>query len=110
LNKETIDSATFLKAGGFSGMNTFLKILLAAVLLIVAIKLSPVVFVAAVIGVAAAALLGVVGISLVTGLLAVVLALAVALAPLWIPVLLIMGAIALFKKIGHRGTSATVAA
>ena len=79
-------------------MNTFLKILLAAVLLIVAIKLSPLVFLAAVVGLLAAAVLGLIGLSLVAALLAVVVALAAALAPIWIPVLAVMGALSLFKK------------
>jgi hypothetical protein len=91
-------------------MKTFLKILLVAVLLVVAIKLSPMVFVAALIGLLAAAVLGVVGLSLVAALLAVVIALAAALAPIWIPVLLIMGAISLFKKLDHRPKPPVMAA
>jgi hypothetical protein len=83
-------------------MKTFLKILLVAALLIVAIKLSPVVFIAAVIGLLLAAVLGVVGLSLVAVLLAVVVAVAAALAPIWIPVLVIMGAVSLFKKLNDR--------
>ncbi len=83
-------------------MKTFLKILLVAALLLVAIKLSPVVFVAAVAGLLAAAVLGAIGLSLLAALLAVVVALAAALAPIWIPVLLIMGAVSLFKKLGDR--------
>ena len=83
-------------------MNTFSKILLTAVLLVIAVKLSPVIFLAAVIGLLAAAVLGVIGLSLVAALLAVVISLAVALAPIWIPVLAIMGAISLFKKPADR--------
>lgn len=91
-------------------MKTFLKIFLIAVLLIVAIKLSPVVFVAALIGLLAAAVLGVVGLSLVAALLAIVIALAAALAPIWIPVLLIMGTISLFKKLSGRSGPPMMAA
>jgi len=79
-------------------MKTFLKILLIAALLIVAIKLSPVIFVGALLGLLAAAVLGAVGISLVAGLLAVLIALTVALAPIWIPILVIMGLISLFRR------------
>ncbi len=79
-------------------MKTFLKVLLIAALLIVAIKLSPVIFVGALLGLLAAAVLGAIGISLVAGLLAVLIALTVALAPIWVPVLVVMGLISLFKK------------
>ena len=102
LNKGLADSATFPAMPGSLGMNTFLKILLVAVLLIVAIKLSPVVFVAAVVGLAVAALLGVLGLSLIAALLAVALALVAALAPIWIPVLAIMGVVSLYKKLNDR--------
>lgn len=83
-------------------MKAFLKILLIVVLLAIAIKLSPIAFLAALIGLLVAAVLGVVGISLVAALLAVVIALTAALSPIWIPVLLIMGAISLFKQLSER--------
>ena len=79
-------------------MKTFLKVLLIAALLIVAIKLSPVIFIGALLGLIAAAVLGAVGISLVAALVAVLIAFAVALSPIWIPILVIMGLISLFKK------------
>jgi len=82
-------------------MKTFLKVLLIAALLIVAIKLSPVIFVGAFVGLIAAAVLGVVGISLVAALAAVLLAFAVALSPIWIPVLAVVGIVSLFRK-GER--------
>lgn len=78
-------------------MKTFLKILLAAVLLIIAIKVSPILFLAALVGLFAAGVLGVVGVSLVVAFLAVALAFAVALSPIWIPVLIVIGLVALFK-------------
>lgn len=78
-------------------MNTFLKILLAAVLLVIAIKLSPVLFLAALVGLLAAAVLGSIGLSLVAALLAVLLALAAALSPIWITVLVIVGLVRLFR-------------
>jgi len=79
-------------------MKTFLKVLLMAALLIIAIKFSPVIFIGALVGLFLAAVLGVVGVSLVAALFAVLLALAVALSPIWIPVLVVMGLISLFRK------------
>ena len=79
-------------------MKTFIKVLLIAALLIVAIKLSPVIFVGAFVGLIAAAFLGAVGISLVVALAAVLLAFAVALSPIWIPVLAVVGIVSLFRK------------
>lgn len=78
-------------------MKTFLKILLAAAILLVAIKLSPVLFLGALVGLLAAAVLGSIGLSLVAALIAVVLALTVALAPIWIPVLCVIGLVKLFR-------------
>jgi hypothetical protein len=79
-------------------MKTFIKILLIAALLIVAIKLSPVIFVGAFVGLFVAAVLGAVGISLIVALAAVLLAFAVALSPIWIPVLAVIGIVSLFRK------------
>ena len=91
-------AATFPVARCISGMKTFLKILLVAFLLVVALKLSPLLFLAAFIGLIGAVVLGAVGFSLVAALLAVAIAFAVALSPIWIPVLVVMGLISLFKK------------
>lgn len=82
-------------------MKTFLKVLLIAALLIIAIKISPLIFLGAFVGLVAAAVLGVIGVSLVAALAAVLIALAVALSPIWIPVLVVLGLISLFKKNGH---------
>jgi hypothetical protein len=79
-------------------MKTFLKVLLIAALLLIAIKISPVLFVAAFLGLIAAAVLGVIGISLLAGLVAVVLTFAVALSPIWLPVLAVIGIVSLFRK------------
>jgi hypothetical protein len=79
-------------------MKTFLKVLLLAVLLIIAIKFSPIIFVGALAGLIVAGVLGLVGISLVVALLAIAVALVVALSPIWIPVLVVMGLISLFRK------------
>ena len=83
-------------------MKTFLKIILVVALLLIAIKLSPVIFLAALIGLIVAAALGALGLSLMAGFIAVMVALAAALSPIWIPVLVIMGIIALFKKLNDR--------
>lgn len=79
-------------------MKTFLKILLLAALVLIAIKFSPLLLVALIVGLFAAAVLGAVGLSLVAVLGAVLLALAVALSPIWIPVLLVIGLIGLFRQ------------
>lgn len=79
-------------------MKTFLKILLIAALLVLAIKLGPVIFCAAFGGLIVAGLLGVLGISLLALLATVLLALAVALSPIWIPVLAIVGIVSLLKR------------
>jgi hypothetical protein len=79
-------------------MKTFLKVLLLAVLLIIAIKFSPIIFIGALAGLIVGGILGIVGISLVAALLAVAVALVVALSPIWIPVLVVMGLVSLFRK------------
>jgi hypothetical protein len=79
-------------------MKTFLKVLLIAALLIVAIKLSPIIFAAAVLGLLAAAVLGAVGLSLLAVLAGLLVAFALVLSPIWIPVLAVMGLISLFRR------------
>ena len=78
-------------------MKTFLKILLVAAVLVVAIKLSPVIFIGAIAGLVAAAVLGSIGLSLLALLVAVLLAFASALSPIWIPALVIVGLVKLFR-------------
>lgn len=91
-------------------MKTFLKILLIAAVLIVAIKLSPVIFIGALLGLIAAAVLGAVGISLVAALLAVLLAFTLALSPIWIPILVVFGLVSLFRKGSNPATTPIVTA
>jgi hypothetical protein len=79
-------------------MKTFLKVLLIAALLVLAIKLSPVLFFLAIAGLAAAGLLGVMGVSLAAALLAVLTALVFVLAPIWIPVLIVVGLVHLIRR------------
>lgn len=79
-------------------MKTFLKVLLVAALLIIAIKFSPVIFIGGLVGLIVAAVLGVVGLSLIAVLLAIALAVLLALSPIWVPVLVVMGLVGLFRK------------
>lgn len=79
-------------------MKTFLKILLVAALLIIAIKISPILFLGAFAGLIVAAVLGVIGISLLAGLAAVLLSLTVALSPIWIPILVVVAIVSLCRK------------
>lgn len=69
-----------------------------AALLLIAIKFSPVIFLGAIVGLLMAVVLGALGISLIAALFAVVIALALALSPIWIPVLVVMGLVSLFRK------------
>ncbi len=89
-------------------MKTFLKVLLLAALLLIAIKFSPVIFLGAIVGLLLAVVLGALGISLIAALFAVVLALAVALSPIWIPVLVVLGLISLFRKSERTPPAVTV--
>jgi hypothetical protein len=82
-------------------MKTFLKVLLVAALLIVAIKFSPIIFLGAIVGVVFAGVLGLVGLTLLIVLLAIALAVALALSPIWVPVLVIMGLVSLFRRDEH---------
>lgn len=82
-------------------MNTFLKVLLCVVALLLVLKFLPVLMVAVTLAalailVAAGLLLGGVGAVFLTLLLAGLVAVAV-LAPIWIPVLVIFGLIALIR-------------
>ena len=95
-------------------MKTFLKISLIVVLALLALKFLPVFLVGGIAGLLIAAVLGVVGVSLVVALLAALLAvalgLACALSPIWIPVLVVMGAISVFKKLGDKPAAPPVIA
>jgi hypothetical protein len=79
-------------------MKMFLKVLLVAALLIVAIKFSPIIFLGALVGLILAGVLGLVGLTLLIVLAALALAVAVALSPIWVPVLVIMGVVSLFRR------------
>lgn len=83
-------------------MNTFLKVLLILVAVVVAIKLLPVALALICVLAAGVGLLALIGVSLAAGLLCAGLLLAVALSPIWLPVLALVGLIALIKKSGAK--------
>ncbi|HVZ66073.1 MAG TPA: hypothetical protein VG936_16015 [Lacunisphaera sp.] len=91
-------------------MNTFLKILLIVVACLLALKFLPVILVGAFVGIILAGILGAFGLTLVALLLIVGIAVALALSPIWIPVLIVMGLISLYKKIGAKPAATVVAA
>jgi hypothetical protein len=105
LNKAASDCATFLRLRGFRDMNTVVKVLLVFVVLLVAIKLSPIIFMLALVGLLAATFLGAIGLSVLAVFAAIVLTLAVALSPIWVPVLVIVGLVSLFKKTNRPSQS-----
>lgn len=79
-------------------MNHFLRILLLVLLALLAIKLLPLTFA---IGCAlgfALVVLAVLGVSILSIMICVALGLAVVLSPIWLPVLLLLGLIALLKR------------
>ena len=87
-------------------MKTFLKIALLVVLALVAIKLLPLTLaLGCLLGLAVAALLAV-GVSALAGMIAIALVVVAALAPLWIPVLAIVGLVSLLRRGGRRGAAA----
>ena len=110
LNNAASDCATFLPLRGFPCMKTVVKVLLVIAVLLVAIKLSPIVFLLALLGLLAATFLGAIGLSMLAVFAAVVLTLAVALSPIWIPVLVIVGLVSLFKKANRPPQSPSLAA
>jgi hypothetical protein len=105
LNKARKESATILGLAGISRMKTFLKIALMVLLVVVAVKLSPLILLAALGGLLVAGVVGALGLSLVAVLLAVTLALAAVLSPIWVPGLLAVGIISLWRR-HHRPATA----
>jgi len=101
LNKVHRVGATFLMLRGSCGMKTAFKVLIVVAILLIAIKFSPLVFVLAMGGLLVAALLGALGLSLLAGFTILIFALAAALSPIWVPVLLIVGLVALFRKLNE---------
>lgn len=110
LNKQQGERATFLTLQGSFAMKTAFKIILVVAILLVAIKLSPIVFVLALGGLLVAAVLGAVGLSLLAAFTILVFALAAALSPIWIPVLAIVGLVALLKKLNEPSPAPKIVA
>lgn len=105
----SLQPATFADDAGFRGMKTFWKVLLIVVLALVAIKLLPVLIVPVIVlafaaMVATVLLLGgfgviaAAGLGVLAGLLAVVLTVLAVLSPIWIPVLVVIGIVALVRR------------
>lgn len=93
-------AVTSCELRGISGMKTFLKVLLMVVAVILAVKLLPIAFVT---GCAVAALLAglaVLGVSLAAVLFCAALAVVALLSPIWVPVLAIVGIVALCRRHG----------
>jgi len=64
------------------------------------IKFSPVLFVAALVGLVCAAALGVIGVSLLVVVLGALLGAVIGLAPIWLPILALVGLVSLLRKDG----------
>lgn len=99
------NAATFRAVPGFPRVKTFLKVLLLVIVALIAIKLLPLTiglgFVLGLLLVGLAA----VGVSLVAGVSVVALALAAVLAPIWVPILLLVGLIALIRRATRRSAA-----
>lgn len=93
-------SATFRGDQGFGDMKTFLKVLLIVVAVIVALKLLPIALGLGCVVAAILAGLAVLGVSLAALLVCAALVVAAVLSPVWMPVLAIIGVIALFRRGG----------
>lgn len=86
-------------------MNTFLKVFLIVIGAVIAVKLLPLAF-GLVCGVAALlAGLAILGVSLVALLACAVLVVAAVLSPIWVPVLAIVGIVALCRRNGGAAKS-----
>ena len=103
---EILPAATFPGLPGYCSMKTLLKILLVVLAVIVAVKLLPVAMVVGCVLAGLAAVVTAVGVSLVGGVLALGLFLALVLSPIWLPVMALIGIIALFKKASAKPVTA----
>jgi hypothetical protein len=98
--------ATFAARPGYRGVKTFLKVLLILVLALIAIKMLPVTIALGCVLGLTLAVAAVLGVSLLAVLLGAALLAGALLTPVWLPVLMIVGLIALVKRV-TRGTRAT---
>jgi hypothetical protein len=86
-------------------MKTFLKVLLLVLVAVVAIKLLPMTIgLGFVLGLLLVGVLAL-GLSLVAGLAGLGILLGAVLSPIWVPVLLIVGLIALVKRLTRRNSA-----
>ena len=92
----------FAEDGVLGNMKTFLKVLLILIAAVVAIKLLPLALAFVCVIAAGAGLLALIGVSFAAGLICAGLLLAVLLSPIWLPVLALVGVIALVKKLGAK--------
>jgi hypothetical protein len=94
-------------------MKTFLKVLLILIAAVLVIKLLPVLLVIGGAGIgglllagclliAAVGVLGAVGLSVAAAVMVVALVLGVALSPIWVPIAVVVGIIALMKRASGR--------
>jgi len=109
--------ATFGGVAGCWGMKTFLKVVLILIAAVIVVKLLPALLLIGglslgglvLVGLgllALGGLLGAVGLSVAAASLAIGLVVALALSPLWVPVLLIVGIVALMRRNSRRPVTA----
>jgi hypothetical protein len=79
-------------------MNTFLKVVLLLLAAVIAVKLLPLTLALGCIFAVALGIFALVGISMVAALICLGLLLAAVLSPIWIPLLVVIGLIALTKR------------
>jgi hypothetical protein len=87
------------------GMKTFLKVLLVIAVAVLAVKLLPLTLALGFALGLTLLIVGVLGVSALAVLLCVAIGLVALLSPLWIPVLALVGVLALIKKLGRNGAS-----
>ena len=98
--------ATFRGEAGFQGMKSFLKVLLLVLVALLAIKLLPLTLALGCLLALSIVPLAVVGVSAIVILCGVALVVVAVLAPVWIPVLALVGLIALIKRCTRRPVAA----
>ena len=91
-------TATFHALMGSSCMKTFLKVVLLLIVALIALKLLPMIFAFGCLLAAAIVAVLAFGGSAIATLFGAMIALAVVLAPIWVPVLGLVGLIALIKR------------
>jgi hypothetical protein len=87
-------------------MKTFLKVLLLVLAVAVAVKLMPIALIFGGVLALVAALVAAVGLSLAAGLVGVGLFLAFVSSPIWLPILALLGLIALVKRLAPKPAGA----